>query len=288
MKGVTRLLLLIAALVHSPLTSARSVGASINNSVWKIHNEAEACELKHELPGFGTGVFRQDAGHPVTFSVYVPQGPQKSVEDGVKLIYDSPEWQQGHDSGKPIHFTLHAGRVPIELSGDESFRLLDHLQQGLQPTFVFEDWTRKGEELHLELVPVRFMPAFKAFERCRKNIPPVTFDSVEKRTIYYPTGGMKFNRESQRILMDIRDYIKANPNIKNVRLFGFTDNVGSSLDNRELAIKRIASVREYLMKAGYPEDKFQLLPYGERRPIATNDTKEGRAKNRRVVIQLIR
>jgi outer membrane protein OmpA-like peptidoglycan-associated protein len=65
---------------------------------------------------------------------------------------------------------------------------------------------------------------------------------------------------------------------------GHTDSTGSNAANDALSKKRAASVREYLIRQGIPGDEIKAVGYGEKRPIAPNDTPEGRAKNRRVEI----
>ncbi len=67
-----------------------------------------------------------------------------------------------------------------------------------------------------------------------------------------------------------------------VKIAGHTDNVGSEDMNMDLSTQRASSVKTYLVEQGITEDRFQLVPYGEGRPYASNSTEAGRALNRRV------
>ncbi len=65
---------------------------------------------------------------------------------------------------------------------------------------------------------------------------------------------------------------------------GHTDSVGSPGKNQVLSVNRAQAVRDFLASAGLEKYTFDIRGYGESRPVVANDTDEGRAKNRRVVI----
>jgi outer membrane protein OmpA-like peptidoglycan-associated protein len=65
---------------------------------------------------------------------------------------------------------------------------------------------------------------------------------------------------------------------------GHTDSVGSATKNEELSLKRATSVREHLVSQGIPAEKIKAVGLGSSRPVAENNTPDGRANNRRVEI----
>lgn len=71
-----------------------------------------------------------------------------------------------------------------------------------------------------------------------------------------------------------------------VRVVGHTDNTGSDAINDPLSLRRAESVRDYLSDRGVAASRIEVSGRGSREPVATNDTPEGRAKNRRVEIFL--
>ena len=75
--------------------------------------------------------------------------------------------------------------------------------------------------------------------------------------------------------------------LKKVEVVGHTDSIGSEQYNQALSLKRAAIVANYLINIGLPADKIEQWGEGEQRPIATNETAVGRAKNRRVEIKII-
>jgi outer membrane protein OmpA-like peptidoglycan-associated protein len=72
-----------------------------------------------------------------------------------------------------------------------------------------------------------------------------------------------------------------------VRVAGYTSSTGSAAYNLELSKKRAAAVRNYLQTVGIVPARLVNVGYGEKDPIATNKTAAGRAKNRRVEINLV-
>jgi outer membrane protein OmpA-like peptidoglycan-associated protein len=69
-----------------------------------------------------------------------------------------------------------------------------------------------------------------------------------------------------------------------VRIVGHTDSTGTDAINNPLSVNRAASVRDYLVDRGVAAGRIAIDGRGSREPIASNDTPEGRAKNRRVEI----
>ncbi len=74
----------------------------------------------------------------------------------------------------------------------------------------------------------------------------------------------------------------------NVEIEGHTDGTGTAEYNRRLGLERADAVRRYLHEHHQlPLHKINLISYGEENPVAPNDTRDGRAKNRRVVVRVL-
>lgn len=82
--------------------------------------------------------------------------------------------------------------------------------------------------------------------------------------------------------------LKDNPRIK-VEVGGHTDSTGSEKANQKISEKRAESAKKYIEdKYNIPSDRMVVKGYGSSKPIADNNTKEGRAKNRRVEFKIIK
>ena len=67
-----------------------------------------------------------------------------------------------------------------------------------------------------------------------------------------------------------------------LRIEGHTDNVGNPQRNRRLSEQRARAVRDYLVEHGIEADRLEAVGFGDAQPVASNDTEEGRAQNRRI------
>jgi OOP family OmpA-OmpF porin len=76
-------------------------------------------------------------------------------------------------------------------------------------------------------------------------------------------------------------------NLEVVIAIGHTDSIGSDAYNQKLSVRRAESVKAYLVSKGIPANRIYTEGKGEKQPVASNKTKEGRAKNRRVEIEVI-
>ena len=76
-------------------------------------------------------------------------------------------------------------------------------------------------------------------------------------------------------------------NLEVIIAVGHTDSVGSDAYNQKLSVKRAESVKAYLVSKGIEKNRIYTEGKGEKQPVADNKTNEGRAKNRRVEIEVV-
>lgn len=117
-------------------------------------------------------------------------------------------------------------------------------------------------------------------------------DQILSTTSYTPVGEYPVNTsvitESQKqSLKDLAFQLKQNKFLS-LQLTGYTDNIGSAEYNLSLSRKRAALVKEYLMSQGISGDRIRIDYKGIENPVASNSTTEGRTKNRRVEIEIIK
>jgi outer membrane protein OmpA-like peptidoglycan-associated protein len=105
--------------------------------------------------------------------------------------------------------------------------------------------------------------------------------------INFDTGKDTIKRESHRVLDEIASILKAHSEIGRVRVEGHTDNVGSASYNKDLSQRRANSVVEYLASRGVARERLAPVGFGFERPVASNATALGRAKNRRVEFTIL-
>jgi OOP family OmpA-OmpF porin len=119
--------------------------------------------------------------------------------------------------------------------------------------------------------------------------PPPPPAPVEERIVL---RGVNFDFDKSEIrpdaaviLDEAASILSANPG-RNVRVEGHTDSVGTDAYNQGLSERRAASVKDYLVGKGIDASSLTTAGFGESNPIASNDTADGRALNRRVELNL--
>lgn len=80
--------------------------------------------------------------------------------------------------------------------------------------------------------------------------------------------------------------LKGMSEIQNVKIIGHTDSTGAEAYNQTLSQRRAIAVKNYLLEQGIPASAMTTLGLGESNPVADNNTREGRARNRRVEITI--
>lgn len=116
-----------------------------------------------------------------------------------------------------------------------------------------------------------------------KRLTKVTSEKIEISTkIPFEFGKARLLKAAEFVLDDVVDVLLQHPELGVIRVEGHTDNTGEEAANMSLSDQRAAAVVEYLVAKGVPAARLDARGYGFSKPIAPNDTEEGRAKNRRV------
>jgi K(+)-stimulated pyrophosphate-energized sodium pump len=104
--------------------------------------------------------------------------------------------------------------------------------------------------------------------------------------LLFEEGKTTLKPESNKQLQNVADILKACPNVS-VKLGGYTDNVGDAAKNLKLSADRAATVAAELVKLGVEDARIDSEGYGDKHPVASNETEDGRAKNRRISIRVM-
>jgi outer membrane protein OmpA-like peptidoglycan-associated protein len=118
-------------------------------------------------------------------------------------------------------------------------------------------------------------------------VPAEVGEVIRLNNIFFDFAKAELKSESFPELDRVVLLLNDNPEM-NIALGGHTDNVGSDEANLKLSQERINSVLNYLVTKGISKIRMTATGYGETKPIATNDTDEGRARNRRVEFMIVK
>ncbi|MDA1183932.1 MAG: OmpA family protein [Acidobacteria bacterium] len=123
-------------------------------------------------------------------------------------------------------------------------------------------------------------------------------DATMRRLVYsvtlsedqgnFPSAGTELPAAAKARLDAVISDLTANPQNVYFEIEGHTDSTGSAAGNERLGLARAESVKAYLYEQHQvPLHKMNVISYGEDRPAAPNDSREGRAQNRRVVVRVL-
>ncbi|MBI4931694.1 MAG: OmpA family protein [Bacteroidetes bacterium] len=123
-----------------------------------------------------------------------------------------------------------------------------------------------------------------------KNSSPEIKPEVNKpivlENIFFETAKSTLLPSSFESLNNLGDWLKKNPSAE-IQISGHTDNKGNEEENKKLSFDRAKSVKEYLASKN-AVNKIEINGFGSTNPIASNDSEEGRSKNRRVEFVIIK
>ena len=110
---------------------------------------------------------------------------------------------------------------------------------------------------------------------------------LEPLNVYFQSGSNTIieNDDLRTYFQKLQKYTADNPNAK-VNITGHTDSQGNAQANVQLGARRADFIRDYLVGKGFKKSMFATSSKGSAVPLQTNDTPEGRAKNRRVEVRL--
>jgi outer membrane protein OmpA-like peptidoglycan-associated protein len=113
-------------------------------------------------------------------------------------------------------------------------------------------------------------------------------------SVVFTDDGITFDSDNSALsngmqarLTELASDLKADNRNVYLEIQGHTDSTGPAAYNQQLGLQRAEAVRRYLHRQGVALDRMATISYGEDEPAASNDTTEGRAMNRRVVVVVL-
>lgn len=143
-----------------------------------------------------------------------------------------------------------------------------------------------GEEQKYQVFSI---PELQADQEYRKSRYLIKYDPPRVFTldnVYFDVNKANLREASYAELNELADYMKRRKGIR-VEIAGHTDNVGTRENNQMLSRRRADRVKQYLVSEGIASGRIEAKGYGEDRPVAGNNTEEGRQKNRRTEVHII-
>jgi len=228
-----------------------------------------------------------------------PGTPVGAVVDerGCPIDTDGDGVYDGLDkcAGTPTGARVDRSGCPVDSDGDGVFDGLDKCADTpagarVDATGCPLDGDGDGVFDGLDKCPDTVAGAKVDFYGCEIKVMEYEFLSKRKLelSVHFKSGSTNLAKDSETLLNDVGDILVKWEKV-NVEIGGHTDSSGSDALNLKLSQKRAEAVRDYLLKHFPAISSGRLIAkgYGETQPVADNNTKEGKEKNRRVEVKVL-
>ncbi|KOO14514.1 flagellar protein MotY [Vibrio xuii] len=260
--------------------------ATPQESTWQmVANTPLECRLVHPIPNYGEAVFSSYASKKINLDLELKMKRPMGQTRDVSLISMPPAWRPG-DSADRITNIRFFQQFDGYVGGQTAWNVLGELEKGRYPTFSYQEWRSRDQRVEVALSSVLFQRSYNVFSDCIANLLPYSFEDIAFTILHYDRTSVELNKQSQKRLAQIAEYIKHNQDIDLVLVSTYTDAEDSKSASQNLSERRAEVLQNYFKSLGLPEDRIRVQGYGKRRPIDDNASPIGKDRNRRVVISL--
>ena len=263
-----------AAVAPTPL----HFGADPAATTWRFDGDRMACRLTHEIPNFGEAQFAQEAGGHLAFAM---KAWRVELNGDFTVSAGSPDWSADRAAAEALGEAKAAPPRTIVVAAPLAESMLRELYVGRYSTFA-------SGSVSVAISAVGFRAPYEAYSRCVADLLPASFAQLERSSIGFATGKSDLDAAAKARLDLLAQYVANDRTIVRMDVDGYTDSSGHEQKNRQLSEARARAVTDYLVSAGCDQETVQTRFHSARFPTASNDTDEGRAKNRRVTVRLVR
>ncbi|WDE01215.1 flagellar protein MotY [Thalassomonas actiniarum] len=264
----------------------RQYSADLDSSQWQLANDSRLeCTLSHKIPNYGEARFYSKASRKMNmeFELDMLLLPDNYALAEVRSV--APRWRPGVGDHVLAKMKLHKQFTP-SLPKKVAWAMLSELEQGMSPTFFYNDWYNEQDKISVGLSTAKFQKAYQKFVGCVGNLLNFSFEDISYTVLNYQSNSDEFTKSSAKRMAMISQYLSLDPDLELVLIDAYSDSYGGRWTNLKLSEKRANKIREYFVANGIDPSRIEASGYGEKRHIASNRTTLGRGKNRRVVIHM--
>lgn len=259
--------------------------APMSDVRWDLRSGPFECRLEQSIPDFGRVSLVQRADGRLSFVVSVRRGLYQG--QSMRLRVQAAPWQPGQEVARSTLASNSVSGGNLVSFGESPARaVMLALRRG---HFAALDYTIDDQaQIHAEVSSLRFAAAMGRLQKCTASLKPARFADYEKTMVHFASGSSQLDAKVKARLKRLAEYLHIfGGSVRIIRAIGNTDNVGTAYANYGLGLRRAETVSGYLKAQGVTQS-IRIASQGEYSPVATNRTAQGRARNRRVSVLLIR
>jgi outer membrane protein OmpA-like peptidoglycan-associated protein len=289
-------------------------GQKLNEADWAVQSTDNRCVLSQNIPFYGRVEFEQhyrDKGP--SFNFFINNIPANNIK--AKLISIPPQWNHV-TLRRPIgKVELQAKNQTLSLNNTLSRRMILELEDGMFPTLSYKSWTNEQHNVVVSISPINFRERLPKFLTCITKLPlqpvfvkpkpivkpkaklkpivkPIKITKIEDdsdpHTIYFAANSAKLDSKAKNKLKELVKKLKSNKKNQHIIVSGYSDDIGNKTKSLSISKQRALNAQTYLEKQGIPAKSLFTRYFGRDHAILSNSTANGRAKNRRVHIDIIK
>lgn len=256
-------------------TSPKNIGYPINTEVDEL---GIVVSSDGELAYFGARNFKDDKG----WNVYQFKMPEKAKPEKVLILKGSVKNEGGQPAGSAtVEIKYAQSQTTEKIKVNEDDGVYAAVVKLSKKEDVVVSVQGDGVAFNTRIVARKEDPTPPVVAKLNMDAPKEAAEKpVVINDILYATSKATLEEESKIVLNEFASYLKAHPTFL-IEIRGHTDNVGDDAKNLALSKERAFEVLTYLSSCGIDAKRMTYNGYGETKPVASNDTEEGRSKNRR-------
>ena len=204
--------LIFFLLLFSANSDAEYFTAPMLKANWKTEISKTSCQLKQEIPLYGSAEFIHRSGDTLQFSIQEQRHKSQIIKASLSTM-PSP-WQQSlaspHDHLVYLDHASKKNYGQLAVYGDTAETMIDALLQGQTPTFTY---IRAASDLDLvetrvAVSAIKFLESYEAFTDCRKHMLPFGLRDLQNTVMFFDPASVGLNHPSQQEISKLASYLK--------------------------------------------------------------------------------
>lgn len=250
---------------------------------WRMTGNPLRCGLSLTIPNYGVGYFEQYATKNPHFILRTWDQVQKALP--ALVLASPPVWKAGRNY-MVAKSQIKPGEYGIFLPRNPALKLLSFLSQGYEANFNYRN--EQGFTTTVILSPIHFKKVYSKYQHCISSLLSFNYNDIKESILHFGSDSRMISDVDKIQLRRIAQYVAADQQVEEVRVVGYADDSGRRGYNNAISQFRAEEVQTYLLSQGVPKAKLYVTWVGAQQPVARNDTDEGRAANRRVVVNVFK
>ena len=229
----------LSLFVSQSTAGIRQYHADLGVSKWQLTKDSRLkCTLSHQIPNYGEAKFYSTANRNTNMEFELDMLGLPDNYSLAKVRSVAPNWRPGVASRTLADMKLHKQFSP-DLPKKVAWTMLTELEQGMSPTFYYDDWYNDNDKISVGLSTSRFHKAYQEFVGCVGNLLNYSFDDIAYTVLNFEFNSDKFTKASQKRIAMIKEYLSLDTDLELVLIDGFTDSYGPRNINQKNIRKNV-------------------------------------------------